>query len=174
MTRALLAGALAACALSTVAAAAPAPSADPYTASLAYAQCMRAQGVPHPDPDRSGDFRLTPAQEQRMRAVAASVRRAADKACFHHLKGLNNQPLSRNAQKRALSVLRQLRRCIAGFGFEVGPPVVQNKSRGRAFFGFESGPRMSKALQRAQHTCEQRVRLSDRLDQIIADDRSGL
>ena len=36
-----------------VAAAATAPpSHDPYTASLAYAKCMRAHGVPHPDPDR--------------------------------------------------------------------------------------------------------------------------
>src|SRR6266508_1199321 len=74
-------------------AAAP-PSTDPYTASLRYAQCMRAHGVPHPNPDRRGDFRLTPAQERWMRAVPRSARKAADDACFRNLKGLDLRPLT--------------------------------------------------------------------------------
>jgi hypothetical protein len=60
-------------------AAAPRPSADPYQAGLAFAACMRAHGVPHPDPDRNGDFNLTPAQEHRLRAVGMAKVRAADK-----------------------------------------------------------------------------------------------
>src|SRR5919198_5947635 len=73
------------------------PSPDPYTASLAYAKCMRAHGVPHPLPDKKGDFSLTRADERRMRAVPRQVRKAADDACFHTLKGLNLRPLSKRA-----------------------------------------------------------------------------
>ena len=61
--------AIAATAALSATAAAPRPSADPYEAGLAFAACMRAHGVPHPDPERNGDFNLTPAQEQRLRAV---------------------------------------------------------------------------------------------------------
>jgi hypothetical protein len=116
-------------------AAAP-PSRDPYTASLRYAQCMRAHGVPHPDPDRRGDFNLTPAQERRMRAVLRSTRKAAEDACFHNLKGLDLRPLTPRAKQRAIGVLKQLSACLRGFGYETGRPVVRNMSRGRAFFGF--------------------------------------
>jgi hypothetical protein len=135
---------------------------------------MRAHGVPHPDPDRTGNFRLTPAQERQLRSVPRSKRLAADKACFHHLKGLNNRPLTRQAKLRALGVLRELSRCIEGYGFTMGKPVVKNLPRGRAFFGFESGPPMSKRVAQAQHTCEKRVDLAGKIDQIVAEDRSGL
>ena len=53
-------------ALSATAAGAPSP--DP-TASLAYAKCLRAHGVPHPLPDAKGNFSLTPAEEQRLQIV---------------------------------------------------------------------------------------------------------
>ena len=152
------------------------PSTDPYTASLRYAVCMRAHGVPHPDPDRRGDFHLTPADEQRMRAVPRSTHEAADKACYHHLKGLNMSPLSRHAKERALGVLRELSKCMQGYGYAMGPPLVKNLSRGRAMFGFRNPhpPPMTKRLARAQHTCETRVNMAGKLDVIIADDRSGL
>jgi hypothetical protein len=156
----------------------PAPSHNPYVASLRFAECMRAHGVPHPNPDANGDFHLTPAQERRMRGVPQSVRTAAEKACFHHLQGLDNRPLTRQARQRAIGVLKQLAVCIHGFGFEMGRPVVQNKTHGRAFFGFERAPSVKpsqrKALQRAEHTCEKRVDLAGKLDAIIAEDRSGL
>ena len=74
-------------ALSATAAGAPSP--NPYTASLAYARCLRAHGVPHPLPDAKGNFRLTPAEEQRLRTVPRTTRKAADNACFHYLKALN-------------------------------------------------------------------------------------
>ena len=54
--------------LLVAAALALAPSPDPYTASLQYAQCLRAHGVPHPLPDAKGDFSLTAADEARLRA----------------------------------------------------------------------------------------------------------
>ena len=155
------------------------PSHDPYVASLRFAACMRAHGVPHPDPDASGNFRLTPAQERRMRSVPQRVRTAAEQACYHHLAGLDNRPLTRQARQRALGVLRQLAGCMRGFGFTMGPPVVQNKTHGRAFFGFRSAPPPAapserKRLNRAEHTCEQRVDLAGKLDAIIAEDRAGL
>ena len=61
---------------------------------------MRAHGVPHPNPDRNGDFKLTLAQEARMRAVGQGKVRATDKLCFHYLKPVvNTTPLSRQAGK---------------------------------------------------------------------------
>jgi hypothetical protein len=106
-------------------------SSNPYIASLAYAKCLRARGVPHPNPDRHGDFDLTPANERRLRSVPKTRRDAAMKACFHNLAGLNHEPLSDRAHKRALRVLVQLKRCLHGFGYEVGRPVVRNMSFGR-------------------------------------------
>jgi hypothetical protein len=149
------------------------PSHDPYLASLAFARCMRAHGVPHPDPDRRGNFRLTPTDERRMRSVARSKRQAAEKTCFHYLSGLNNSPLSSKAKARAIKVLQELRRCVAKHGYKLGKPVVTNMSRGRAFFGFRSagpgGP--SKHRAQVEHLCEKQVDLDGRIDKIIADDR---
>jgi hypothetical protein len=160
------------------------PSTDPYTASLRYARCMRQHGVPHPDPDKHGDFNLTPADEKRMRAVGPKKRKAADDACFHHLKGLNLQPLSRHAIALATKVVEDLGRCLRSYGHKVGPPQVRNLGRGRASFGFKAQPgrdreywqsaagqRERRRLPRDQHTCEKRVRMAARLSKIIADDR---
>jgi hypothetical protein len=154
------------------------PSHDPYVASMRFAACMRAHGVPHPNPDANGDFRLTPAQERRLRSVPQSVRKAAENACFHHLQGLNNRPLTRQARLRALGVLKQLARCLRGFGFVTGRPIVQNKTHGRAFFGFEGVPAVKPSerqqRERAERTCEKRVDLAGKIDAIIAEDRAGL
>ena len=160
------------------------PSTDPYTASLRYARCMRQHGVPHPDPDKRGDFNLTPADEKRMRAIDPKKRRAADDACFHHLKGLNLQPLSRHAIALATKVVEDLGRCLRSYGHKVGPAEVRNLGRGRAFFGFKAQPgrgrtywqsaagqREMRRRQRDQLTCEKRVRMAARLSKIIADDR---
>jgi hypothetical protein len=183
LSQIMLVGALIGCAAGcggaapTVKSRAPASfSTDPYIASSRYAVCMRQHGVPHPNPDKRGDFHLTPAEEGRMRAVPPSKREAAGKACFRHLKGLNMAPLSRHAKQRALGVLRQLSRCMQGYGYAMGPPLVKNMSRGRAFFGFRNPhpPPLTKRLAQAQHNCEKRVDMAGQLDRIIADDRSGL
>jgi Spy/CpxP family protein refolding chaperone len=160
-------------------AAAPAPGADPYTASLAYARCLREHGLPHPDPDVHGDFRLTPAQEQRLRAVPRARREAAQRACYHHLKGLNLKPLSATARAYAVEALREFSGCMSARGYPFfHEPVVRNMSLGRAFFGFAKGDpglraaRRSDRFRRAQRTCEKS--LSARLDAIIALDRAPL
>src|SRR5690348_15306777 len=113
------------------AAAAAAGDSKLYKASLAYAQCMRAHGVPQPSPDPNGDINLTPADEARMRRVGRSKVQAADKLCFDlHLKGVvSTKPLSPLAQSRALDVLRDLAACLKGFGYTEGEPVVKNLSR---------------------------------------------
>ena len=154
------------------------PHLDPYEAAVAYARCMRARGIPHPNPDPNGDFHLTPEEEQRMRVAATlKQRQAADAACFRFLKGtVSTQPLSRGAQRAALGPLRELARCLGGFGYRTGKPMVRNMSRGRAMFGFERAPQPRGAadrerLQRAQRTCERRVKLAARLDAIIKADR---
>jgi hypothetical protein len=162
--------------LASAASAAQPPSHDPYVASLGYAACIRAHGVPHPNPDKHGDFDLTAADEKRMRAVPERT----DDASFHHLKGLNLRPLSSNAIVLATVVVAELGRCIRGFGFPTGRPEVRNLGRGRASFGFTAVRGLDRAYWqsaigkrhlRAMHTCEQRVHLSKRLSRIIASDR---
>ena len=151
------------------------PTADPYRASLAYARCLRRHGVPHPNPNRAGDFNLTPADERRLRAVPKRQREAAMRACFHTLKGLDMRPLSRQGQRRALAVLRELRRCMQRHGHTLGTPIVRNLSMGRMMFGFERAPRQGSRQRYAhdQHVCEKQVDLARKIDRIIADDRSG-
>ena len=175
----LLAGALGGGLAEATIAGAP-PSKDPHVASLRYARCMRQHGVPHPDPDRRGDFNLTATDEQRLRAVPPRTRAAADDACFHHLQGLNLRPLSRHAIGLADKVVADLGRCIRSYGFRTGRPEVRNLGRGRAFFGFTEVPELDAGYWRsaagrrhirAMHICEQRVDMAKRLSRIIADDR---
>ena len=126
---------------------------------------LRRHGLDHPDPDTSGDFHLTPKQEERLRASAPlKARQQADKDCFHLLKGtVSTKPLSKAAMRAALVPLRDLKRCLKGFGYDVGKPTVQNLPRGRAMFGFDqAGPTGGTKGQRekrhdAQLTCEKRV-----------------
>jgi len=150
--------------------------AQAYRASLAFARCMRVHGVPHPDPDRHGDFHLTPAQEQRMRRAGRARHEAAERACFHYLKGVvSTKPLSAHAMARAVEVLEEVRRCMKRHGFTFGRPFVRNLSRGRAFFGFRSvgsgDAGRSPKLLRAEHSCERQVGLARRIDAIVAADR---
>jgi hypothetical protein len=132
---------------------------------------MRAHGVPHPNPNRKGDFHLTPADERRMRSVPHREREAATRSCFHTLKGLDMRPLSREAQRRALAVLAQLRRCMARWGHVLGKPIVENRGMGRWMFGFQRAPDERGSI-RDQHACEQTVHLAAKLDRIIADDHA--
>jgi hypothetical protein len=150
----------------------PQPSADPYKAGLAYAACMRAHGVPHPNPDRTGNFHLTPAQERRLHAVGHAKVEAATRACFKYLKpAVSTKPLSAGAKAKAIKVLDQLRACVRKLGFRLGAPVVKDLTLGRAFFGFLPGESPSKAMNRAERTCERRVHLDEKIDAIIAADR---
>jgi hypothetical protein len=131
----------------------------------------RAHGVAHPNPDRNGDFHLTPKQERAMRASATPKEHdAAEKACFHLLKGVvSTQPLSRGAMRAALTPLRDLKRCLEGHGYRVGKPTVRNMSRGRAFFGFDHVTKP--APPGVQHACERKVGLAQRIDAIVKADR---
>ena len=154
----------------------PSAKPDPYSAAVAYVSCLRRHGVPHPDPDRIGDFRLTAADEKRLRRVPRAQRQMAQKTCFRYLKGtVSTKPLSQHAKDRAIKVLKAVARCMKGHGYDLGPPVVRNLPLGRAFFGF-SRPDVvpqSKARdnQRVLRICEKRVDLAGKLDSIIADDR---
>jgi hypothetical protein len=152
--------------------AAGAPAADPYHAGLAYAACMRAHGVPHPDPDRNGDFTLTRTDDARLRAAGRAKVEAADAACFHFLKPfVSTKPLSPRAIARAKAVLAQVRSCMADAGFRLGPPRVRNLTRGRAFFGFANDATSSKpspAMSNADRACEKKVGLATKIDAIVA------
>lgn len=156
------------------------PSSNPLTANLAYARCLRQHGVPHPDPDRRGDFELTPADERRLRSVPRAKRKAAEDACFHHLKGLNLQPLSPRAITRSKRVLADLATCVRRKGHRVGAPLVRKMSRGRAWFGLKSLPhqnrrfwqsRAGKRLLRDMRVCEKKIGMARRISKIIDEDR---
>jgi len=155
-----------------VSAARAGPSTNPYLASLAYARCLRAHGVPQPLPDEHGEFSLTPADEKRLRTVPRPQREAGMKACFHHISALNNDPLSERAHRRAIKVLLELKKCLRGFGYTVGRPMVRNMSFWRAMFGFDTaaGPSTPR-LQHAQLVCEKRVDMARRITRIIDEDR---
>jgi hypothetical protein len=160
----------------SLAAAVPPGSDRVYSASLAYAKCMRAHGVPQPDPDRNGDIHLTPADERRMRRVGRAKIQAADSLCFNlHLKGVvSTKPLSAAAQLQAIHVLEELSACLRGYGYRMGRPVVRNLSRGRAFFGFDRpalGVRDRARLARVEHLCERRVDMARKIDAIVRADR---
>jgi hypothetical protein len=148
------------------------PSSNPYLASLAYAKCLRNRGIPHPNPDKHGEFSLTAAQERRLQSIPRARRDRATKACFHNLAGLNNAPLSDQAHRRAIEVLQKEKGCLRGLGYEVGNPIVHNLSFGRAMFGFDgtSVPPTERG-RRAEHTCEARVGLARKITQIINEDR---
>ena len=138
---------------------------------------MRRHGVPHPNPDRKGDFHLTPRQEELMRRAGQRKHEAAEKACFHHLKPVvSTKPLSAHAKAQARKALREHAGCLAARGYDFfSGPVVKDLSRGRAFFGFErTKPGFEQAHRtprylRAQRACEQV--LNRKLDRIIAADR---
>jgi hypothetical protein len=61
------------------------------------------------------------------------------------------------------------------YGYRMGRPVVGNLSQGRAFFGFDHPPALAdrdrKAFGRSQHTCERRVWMARKIDEIIRADR---
>ena len=143
-------------ALSATAAGAPSP--NPHTASLAYAKCLRAHGVPHPLPDAKGNFSLTPAEEQRLRSVPRKSRRAAENACFHYLKALNLKPLSPQALARATAVVVELGRCF--FGFKAAPRPAYSTAQ-------------QKLLVSVQHACEKQVDMAARISKIIDEDRDN-
>jgi hypothetical protein len=132
--------------------------------------------VPHPDPDRKGNFSLTPADEARLRAVGRAKVEAADAACFHFIKPfVSTQPLTPHAKAQARAVLAEVRACMAEAGFRLGPPTVRNLTRGRAFFGFTNDATSSKpspAMNRADRACEAKVGLAKKIDAIVAVDRA--
>jgi hypothetical protein len=153
------------------------PTVDPYKAGLAFAECTRRRGVPHPDPDRGGNFHLTPHDEQLMRRVGPRKHEAAEKACFHFLRPVvSTKPLSRHAHSLAKAALRRFSRCMAERGYDFyADPFVKNLSRGRAFFGFRwTDPAIMKVQRKARFlrertSCERK--LNARLERIIAADR---
>jgi hypothetical protein len=139
-----------------------------YTTALAYAKCMRAHGIAHPNPKPDGDFALTPKQERELRASGTRAeRKAADAVCLKE----DVPPLSRAARRAAeAGPLRDLKRCLENKGYRVGKPTVKPLAHGRAFFGFEASP--GRIPGPVQHACERKVQLAKRLDAIIRIDRA--
>jgi hypothetical protein len=141
---------------------------------------MRQHGVPHPNPDRGGNFHLTPHDEQLMRRAGSRKHEAAEKGCFHYLKPVvSTKPLSSHAKALAATALRGFSQCMRARGYDFfRDPVVRNTSRGRAFFGFQKADPRAKKVQRSERYLNARTacerKLNAKLDVIIADDRGEI
>jgi hypothetical protein len=154
---------------------------DPYTASVQYVGCMRDHGIDLPDPKPNGDIDLTPAQDQRLSPRTPeqqAAHEAADKACFHFLRGaVKTKPLSDAARARMADVMLGFARCMRHRGYEFGDPVVRNMSRGRVMLFFpHEDPTVQRLsvqhnakFQAAQANCERGQ--SRRLDKAIGNER---
>jgi hypothetical protein len=93
---------LAAIAVGLVAAAAGRPPANPYEAGLAYAACMRAHGVPHPDPDRKVRAEGPAGGEDRRDRRRGQGARLMLRAAIVLLLALAVAPLARPAPQRTV------------------------------------------------------------------------
>jgi hypothetical protein len=74
--------ALAACSSSATSASGDSSTSSAYQKALAYAQCIRAHGIPsYPDPNSQGQFVIQNGSDDPSANVSASARNAALKAC---------------------------------------------------------------------------------------------
>lgn len=78
-----------------------------YTQALAFANCMRAHGVPSwPDPNSFGGFDKSKVAPPQLR-VGASQAQSADRACTHLLpNGLGGRPTQAGVQQIRAQALR--------------------------------------------------------------------
>ena len=91
---------------------------DPQEASLAYAKCMRANGVDVPDPDASGMVRVQPGGK-RPDPEAMKKAEQACKAERDALQGSMGEP-DKNFQDKALKMAR----CMRGQGIDMPDPTL--------------------------------------------------
>lgn len=95
---------------------------SPYQKAVAYAQCMRAHGVPgFPDPDSKGNFII---QGPKFGGSPGAFR-SADRACRHLLP--NGGRMTAAQQQQALQQALRFSACMRAHGLPSFPdPVAEN------------------------------------------------
>jgi len=125
-----------------------------YNKAVAYAQCMRAHGVPNfPDPLPNGGFGLSPAVTGGTDGQVSPQYQAAEKACSA-LDPIGN--LSPQQQRQALSQLLKLSACMRLHGYPTFPdPTFGSNGIVLHIVGFD---RNSPQFQAAWQTCQSVLR----------------
>jgi hypothetical protein len=103
---------------------------DRREGALAFARCMRKNGIDHPDPDESGMFRIEP--NQGFDPQSAEFREAAD-TCEKHLGELGPPPEpSPEDRKEMEEQLLALARCMREHGIDMPDPEFGGEGGGFA------------------------------------------
>jgi hypothetical protein len=125
-----------------------------YNKAVAYAQCMRAHGVPNfPDPLPNGGFGLSPAVTGGTDGQVSPQYQSAEKACSA-LDPIGN--LSPQQQRQALSQLLKLSACMRSHGYPTFPdPTFGSNGIVLHIVGFD---RNSPQFQAAWQTCQSVLR----------------
>ena len=98
--------------------------------ALAFARCMRENGVDHPDPNEEGLFEITP--ESSLDARSESFRRAAE-TCRKHLSELPEPPaLSAEERERMEELALAFARCMRKHGVDMPDPQFGKQGGGFA------------------------------------------
>lgn len=120
-----------------------------YKKAVAYAQCMRAHGVPNfPDPLPNGGFGLSPSVTGGVGGQVSPQYQAAENACAS-LSPVGN--LSPHQQRQALSQLLRFSACMRSHGYPSFPdPTFRSDGIVLHIVGFD---RSSPQFQAAMRTC---------------------
>jgi hypothetical protein len=126
-------------------------SSSAYTDAVAYAHCMRAQGVGNwPDPTSSGDFLLT--GNSPTNPADSPNYTSANKACAHLLPN-NGRPTAAQTQKVEAEALKYAR-CMRAHGVLNFPDPDPNPNHaGINLGGNESIDHNTPQFQSAMQTC---------------------
>ena len=125
-----------------------------YNQAVAYAQCMRAHGIPKfPDPLPNGGFGLSPAVTGGTNGQVSPQYQTAEKACAS-LDPVGN--LSPQRQRQALSQLLKLSACMRSHGYPSFPePTFGSEGIVLHIVGFD---RSSPQFQASWQTCQSLLR----------------
>jgi hypothetical protein len=121
---------------------------SPYQKAVAYAQCMRAHGVPgFPDPDSKGNFLIKGPEL----GGSPGQYRSADKACRHLLP--NGGQMTAAQQQQALRQALKFSACMRAHGVPSFPdPTARNGGVEISLGGSGLSPN-SPRLRAAQQAC---------------------
>ena len=125
-----------------------------YNKAVAYAQCMRAHGVPNfPDPLPNGGFGLSPAVTGGTNGQVSPQYQTAEKACTS-LSPVGN--LSPQQQRQTLNRLLKVSACMRSHGYPTFPdPTFGSDGIFLHIVGFD---RSSPQFQAAFQTCQSALR----------------
>lgn len=127
----------------------PGAKRDPEEAALAYAKCMRANGVDLPDPDANGMFAIepdTPLPDQ----AAMEKGDQACKAEREAMRGSIGEP-DRDFQDKALAMSR----CMREHGIDMPDPTLSDD--GSAAVEVDPDQVERPEFKQAQETCRKKV-----------------